>query len=301
MTGSLPFQTYLHDLVEEVELAFHQLFPQEWSIENSLIEAMNYSLFAGGKRIRPVLLLSAIECLGKPRKLGLAAACSVEMIHTYSLIHDDLPAMDNDDLRRGKPTNHIVFGEAIAILAGDGLLSHAFYVLGSLQKEGNLTDAQILQTVTELSKCAGLYGMVSGQAADMNGVQGVTSIEDLKAIHRQKTGALIACSLKIGGIIGGANEHQLDALEQFGYQIGLAFQIQDDVLDLTGNVGKIGKPIRSDEKSNKVTYPFFLGVEGSREEIVRLTKDAKQRIEDAEFPDPTRLFQLADFLIARDH
>ncbi len=283
-----------------LETELRTLFPAGWNVEPQLRTAMEYSLFAGGKRIRPVLVFAALDALAKPYTHGLKAACSLEMIHTYSLIHDDLPAMDNDDLRRGKPTNHVVFGEATAILAGDGLLTHAFYVLAQTSKEGHADAAVVVQMITELARAAGIDGMVSGQAADMAGEQGLTSIAQLSAIHRGKTGALIAAALKIGGLLGGANALQVQALETFGYRIGLAFQILDDVLDVTGDPDKLGKPLGSDEKSQKVTYPYFLGVDGSRAEVHKLTEEAKQAVAAAAFPHPERLYQMADFLLARE-
>jgi geranylgeranyl diphosphate synthase type II len=299
---SAPFTLaqFLQHSTEQVEAGFTRIFPDHWPVQQRLREAMEYSLYAGGKRIRPALMFAAVESLGEPQESAIAAACAIEMIHTYSLIHDDLPAMDNDDMRRGKPTNHVIYGDAMAILAGDGLLTHAFYVLTTAATNGKVSTEATLSAVAELAKFAGIGGMVSGQAADMMGEQGVTSLEQLIAIHREKTGALIACSLRIGGLLGGANEQQLFALEQFGYKIGLAFQIQDDVLDLTSTTEKLGKPQKSDEKSQKVTYPFFLGIDGSRREMKRLTEEAKQLVLQAGFVSPQRLLEIADYLINRD-
>ncbi len=300
MSAPLTLAQFLQQSTEQVEAAFTRIFPEQWPVQQRLRDSMEYSLFAGGKRIRPALLFAAVESLGKTHEHAVAAACAIEMIHTYSLIHDDLPAMDDDDMRRGKPTNHIVYGEAMAILAGDGLLTHAFYVLSTAASVGKASTEATLAAVAELAKLAGIGGMVSGQAADIMGEQGVTSLEQLIAIHREKTGALIAGSLKIGGLLGGANARQLAALDQFGYKIGLAFQIQDDVLDLTGTTEKLGKPQKSDEKSQKVTYPYFLGIEGSRLEIERLTDEAKQLILQAGFVKPQRLMEIADYLLNRD-
>ena len=301
MSASLTLEQFLQQSARLVETAFSRLFPEQWPVQQRLREAMDYSLSAGGKRIRPALLFAALEGLGKRSELGVSAACALEMIHTYSLIHDDLPAMDDDDMRRGKPTNHIVYGEAMAILAGDGLLTHAFYMLTQVNKDSEVPSAAILEAVSDLATFAGVGGMVTGQAADMIGEQGVTSLEQLIAIHRDKTGALIACALRIGGLFGGATSQQLFALEQFGYKIGLAFQIQDDVLDLTSTAEKLGKPLHSDQKSQKVTYPYFLGIEGSRLEVERLTTEAKQLIVDAGFVAPQRLLEIADFLVKREH
>lgn len=300
MTALSSFPQFMSEATALLEAELRVLFPDEWDIEPQLRSSMEYSLFAGGKRIRPVLLFAALDALAKPYAHGLKAACSLEMIHTYSLIHDDLPAMDDDDLRRGKPTNHVVFGEATAILAGDGLLTHAFYVLARTVEEGHADAATVVQMIAELARCAGVGGMVSGQAADMAGEQGLTSIAQLSAIHRGKTGALIATALKMGGLLGGANAVQLQALETFGYRIGLAFQILDDVLDVIGDPEKLGKPLGSDEKSQKVTYPYFLGVDGSRAEVRKLTEEAKQAVAAAVFPHPQRLYEFADFLLARE-
>lgn len=304
MSSDLSIVQFLQQTADDLEMAFRTLFPDWWPLESTLKEAMEYSLFAGGKRIRPALLFATLESLGVPAKHGLRAACSIEMIHTYSLIHDDLPAMDDDDTRRGKPTNHIVYGEALAILAGDGLLTHAFYNMTRIAEDADtlhIPAERVLAAVAELAKYAGLCGMVTGQAADIKGERGVTSLEELKAIHRDKTGALIACSLTIGGIIGGANPLQLTALADFGFKLGLAFQIQDDVLDLTAHPDKLGKPLNSDQKSEKVTYPFFLGIDGSLAEVARLTHEARHSIQQADFPDPQRLLQISDFLMKREY
>jgi geranylgeranyl diphosphate synthase type II len=231
--------------------------------------------------------------------MALPAACAVEMIHTYSLIHDDLPAMDNDDFRRGKPSNHKVYGEAMAILAGDALLTHAFYLFTQLAHTG-VPHAQIVKIIEECSVYAGAKGMVGGQAADLEGVQGVTDLVQLEYIHTHKTSDMIVFALKTGGRIGGADDRQLNALEQFGYRIGLAFQIQDDILDLTGDEKKLGKKTKSDEKQEKVTYPYIVGLEKSAEKVRELTESGKEWIRRGLFPYPDRLLALADYLMRRD-
>jgi geranylgeranyl diphosphate synthase type II len=225
----------------------------------------------------------------------------VEMMHTYSLIHDDLPAMDNDDYRRGKPTNHIVFGEAMAILAGDALLTQAFYSAAQIFRQSAIKAEQALAIIEELSELAGAKGMVGGQAADILGEQGLTRLEELDYIHQHKTGDLIVFSLMAGGRIANASAAQLDALEHFGYKIGLAFQIQDDILDIIGDEVKLGKPVKSDEKSLKVTYPYLLGLEASKDKVKVLTQEAKAAVAAAGFLFPERLLQLADYLVHRDH
>jgi geranylgeranyl diphosphate synthase, type II len=294
------WKTYMQTRVKWVEAALREWLPDEWNVPQKLREAMEYSLHAGGKRIRPVLALAACEAFGGNGRAALPAACAIEMIHTYSLIHDDLPAMDNDDYRRGRLTNHKVFGEAMAILAGDGLLTHAFYAAARTSRESGVDPAAALAIVEELSLYAGAHGMVGGQAADMLGEQGLTKLEELEYIHLRKTSDLIVFALRAGGRIGGASGAQLDALARYGTCIGLAFQIQDDILDLTGDEAKLGKPLRSDEQQGKVTYPYFIGLERSKELVERLTEDGKSALMEANIPAPGRLIELADYLMKRD-
>ncbi|NDI34229.1 polyprenyl synthetase family protein [Chengkuizengella sediminis] len=286
---------------QEVEKELKHIFPKNWYIPKRLEEAMSYSLFAGGKRMRPILIIAALEALNGPIPSGLPVAAAIEMIHTYSLIHDDLPSMDDDDYRRGKLTNHKVYGEAMAILAGDALLTHAFYVISNSLRMKELPAEQILKLVEELSSYAGPRGMVGGQVDDMDGEQGITNIHQLEQIHIHKTGDLIVFSLRAGGHIAGANNDQLKALASFGYKIGLAFQIQDDILDIIGDEQKLGKPILSDENANKVTYPYLIGLDACVEKVKELTEEAKQDIIDANFPNPNRLLEIADFLMQREH
>lgn len=278
--------------------------PAQWQIPETLREAMRYSLSAGGKRIRPALVLTAAEAVkgeAAARTTALPIACAVEHVHTYSLIHDDLPAMDNDDYRRGLPTNHKVFGEAMAILAGDALLTHAFYLVTRATKEVGLSAEAALAIVEDLSRLAGAPGMVGGQVADMQGEQGVTDLAALEYIHLHKTGDLIAFSAMAGGRAGGADGRQLELLGEYGRKLGLAFQIQDDILDLTGDESKLGKPLNSDVEEQKVTYPYLLGLDESRALASRLTEEAKSAVSKAGFADPSRLLELADFLMSRDH
>jgi geranylgeranyl diphosphate synthase type II len=286
--------------VAAVEQELNRIIPISWEIPATLRKAMQYSLMAGGKRLRPILVIAAAEALGGTVEAAMPIACAVEMIHTYSLIHDDLPAMDNDSLRRGKPTNHIVFGEAMAILAGDALLTQAFYQAAQIIHSPSVSSEQAIRIIEELSKLSGAKGMVGGQAADTLGEQGITRLEELDYIHQHKTGDLIVFSLKAGGRISNATEQQLNALEDFGYKIGLAFQIQDDILDIIGDETKLGKPVNSDEKQQKVTYPFLMGLEPSQEKVRQLTEEAKTAIYSAGFPWPERLLELADYLMNRD-
>lgn len=217
-------------------------------------QAMRYSLFAGGKRLRPVLAIAAAEAVGGKMNDVLDVACALEMIHTYSLIHDDLPAMDNDDYRRGKPTNHKVFGEGIAVLAGDALLTYAFEIMSSA--EVAFPD-RLLTVIKEISHAAGTLGMIGGQVVDIESEgQSITS-DTLEYIHSAKTGALFRASLRTGGILAGASEEQLSCLTQYAEHFGLVFQITDDILDVIGDEEKIGKPVGSDIKNHKATYPSF--------------------------------------------
>lgn len=300
MDNRTPFETYLGEISDLISTRLSRLIPEGWDVPDNLVQAMNYSLMAGGKRLRPLLVIAAAESLGASREAAVPVACAIEMIHTYSLVHDDLPAMDNDDYRRGKLTNHKVFGEAMAILAGDGLLTHAFHFAVEAARYGVPAEA-VLAIVEELSRYAGPAGMVGGQAADMEGEQGLTDATHLQYIHEHKTGDLIVFSTKAGGRIGAGDAAQLQSLETYGRAIGLAFQIQDDILDLVGDESKLGKKTQSDVKQGKVTYPYFHGLEESRKEVARLTGIAKEAVTGGNIPDPMRLLQIADYLLQRDH
>ncbi|WP_282935735.1 polyprenyl synthetase family protein [Paenibacillus sp. RC67] len=301
MSTDASIRHYLEQKTALIEAELAASLPEIWNIPDSLRESMMYSLLAGGKRLRPVLVLAAVEALRGSTEEAIPVALAVEMIHTYSLIHDDLPAMDNDDYRRGKLTNHKVYGEAMAILAGDGLLTHAFYSIVQAYRAYDVPAEKIVEIVEDLSKLAGAPGMVGGQAADMLGEQGITGLEQLEYIHLHKTSDLIVFALKAGGHLGGATPKQLQALEKFGQHVGLAFQIQDDILDLIGDEEKLGKPVKSDEKQQKVTYPYFVGIDASKEKVSQLTDQGKQALIDADFPYVERLLQLADYLLQRDH
>jgi len=301
MSSRLSFEQYLQQTTDQVTEALKEILPVHWDVPQSLRDAMQYSLMAGGKRLRPLLVVAAAEALGAQRAAALPVACAVEMVHTYSLIHDDLPAMDNDDYRRGKLTNHKVYGEATAILAGDALLTHAFYSVVQAGRKNGVPAEALLSIVEDLSELAGARGMVGGQVADMEGEQGLTDLEQLQYIHLHKTGDLIVFSLLAGARIGGATEGQLDALRVFGRDLGLAFQIQDDILDLTGDEQKMGKKTQSDVHQQKVTYPFFIGMEASQEQVKSLTQSAKEALVRAELSDSSRLMEIADYLMRRDH
>jgi len=244
--------------VVEQALARYML-PEEGPLANHL-KAMRYSLFAGGKRIRPILALAAAEALHPASGPLLPVACALECIHTYSLIHDDLPAMDDDDLRRGKPTCHVVFGEAEAILAGDGLLSFAFELLSHPDAQQGMTPDAQLRMIRIIAKAIGPLGMVGGQSLDLAAEGQAIPFEHLRLIHGYKTGALITASVQAGAIFGKANEEQFTALSLYGAQIGLAFQIVDDLLDVEGTTEDLGKTAGADAQRNKATYPAFFGV-----------------------------------------
>ncbi|WP_430785360.1 polyprenyl synthetase family protein [Virgibacillus flavescens] len=277
---------------EELSKVLNQL-----DIPDNLKKSMLYSIEAGGKKLRPILLIASFEAYGNDKRNIIAPAIALEMIHTYSLIHDDLPAMDNDDMRRGKPTNHIVFNEATAILAGDALLTYSFELLAS---DNQLTEKQKVYLITELSKASGPKGMVAGQLLDMEAENIEISIEELEKIHTLKTGELIKFAIKSGAYVGNATEEQLKHLDVFAYYLGLIFQVQDDILDVSGDQELIGKPVGSDEDNNKSTYPKLLGNEGAvekKENYVQLAKSAlyKANAEDS------FLMKLTDFFSTRNH
>lgn len=248
---------------------------QMLSIPASLKESMHYSLQAGGKRIRPILLLAVLHELGQDHPDALKVAASIEMIHTYSLIHDDLPSMDNDDLRRGMPTNHKVFGEAVAILAGDALLTYSFGVLARLN---HVSSDDKVRLIDLLSVAAGAEGMVGGQVLDIEGEEKKLSLEELEQVHRLKTGALLTYSILAGAILGNAQPEEMVALGKFGEHIGLAFQIQDDILDVTGTSQELGKTAGKDESSAKSTYPGLLTLPKAKEKLDFHANEALQAV-----------------------
>lgn len=303
MNNSLTIQEHVNAVAK---LVGEQLQLSLQSLEGAptvLIDAMKYSLTAGGKRIRPYLVLAsayAIKGDADSYEKAYGSACAIEYIHTYSLIHDDLPAMDNDDFRRGKPTNHKVFGEALAILAGDALLTQSFGFVTEMAKRGYISAAVAIDIIDDLVKYAGAKGMVGGQVADIQGEQGITSIDQLEYIHQHKTSDLMVCAVLAGARTSGATADQLEKLEIFGRNIGLAFQIQDDILDLIGDADKLGKPINSDIEQQKVTYPFLIGMEESSSLVQKLTDSAKTAILQANLHEPQQLLEIADYLVQRE-
>ena len=254
-----------------------------------LVEAARYSLFAGGKRLRPALALGAAEIVAGDDAPALPSACALEMIHTYSLIHDDLPAMDNDDLRRGRPTLHKVYGDATAILAGDALLTMAFDVLA---------EANNIQVIKEVAQAAGAGGMVGGQVIDLQSEGKRLELDALRQLHSCKTGALIRVAVRAGAILAGADSGDLEALTRYGEQIGLAFQIADDILDVTGTEENLGKPIGSDVANEKSTYPALLGLDKSRE-LAQNAVDAALEALHPFGPEANTFRQLATYIVER--
>ncbi len=292
------FKEQLNDYIELVNSRLLSYLDYEKGYNNTLIESMKYSLFAGGKRLRPVLALASYDLFGDNIGEVIPYACALEMIHTYSLIHDDLPAMDNDDYRRGKPTNHKVYGEGIAILAGDGLLSYAFEIMlddASKQKQ----PGPYIRCIKAIANAAGIGGMVAGQTVDLESENKVIDKRILEYIHLNKTAALIVASLKTGAIIGKAPEEDVKCMEQVGLNLGLAFQIRDDILDVTGDKSKLGKNIGSDIDKHKSTYPALYGLETSVAYVKELTENANSLL--VGYKDRSDfLLELGNYLIRRE-
>ena len=257
---------------ELVECALQEELANTAILDEKLRESMAYSLMAGGKRLRPILLMAAADAVGVDGTRFLPVACALEMIHTYSLIHDDLPAMDNDELRRGKPTNHVVYGEGTAILAGDALLTLAFTVI---LRQKDVSAEALLRVVDEISRAAGAEGMVGGQMLDLEAENRQISIDELRRVHMGKTGALFRAALRSGAILAGAAEDQLEALTAYANHFGLAFQITDDILDVIGTAEEIGKPVGSDEKNHKSTYVSLTSLEDAQDLARRTVQEAE--------------------------
>jgi geranylgeranyl diphosphate synthase type II len=256
---------YLKTKRELVEAALQKFIPSEEKNLESHIESMAYSLAAGGKRVRPIICMAAAEALGQDMSNLMEIPCALECIHTYSLIHDDLPAMDDDELRRGKPTNPMVYGEAAAILAGDGLLTFAFELLSSPYLALSIPAANQIRIINTVAKASGPLGMVGGQALDIASENKDIPFETLRFIHSRKTGALITASVQCGALLGEASPDQFEALSEYGRHIGLAFQIVDDLLNVEGTIEELGKAVGSDADRNKATYPGFFGLSATRE------------------------------------
>src|SRR5213594_1579238 len=293
---SFDLQTYLADRTEAVNRALGRFLPRASMRPVTIHKAMRYSLFAGGKRMRPALCLAAAEACGGKEAEAMPLACAVECIHTYSLIHDDLPAMDNDDYRRGKLTNHKVFGEGIAILAGDALLTQAFEIAAKCKGWARYPHQAI---VLELTRAAGSGQLIAGQVADLEGEGKKISADQLKYIHERKTSALLRCSARLGGMSANCTPAQLKALTDFGYNVGLAFQVIDDILDITQTSERLGKTAGKDTKVQKATYPTIVGMEKSKTIAQQLTQRAFDALKI--FRDKAvALEALAAYLLQRD-
>jgi len=271
----MDLKLYLKEQCQRVDAALDLYLPKETELPHSLHKAMRYSVFAGGKRVRPVLMLAACQAVGGDMENTIPAACALEMIHTYSLIHDDLPAMDDDDFRRGNPTNHKVFGEAIAILAGDALLTEAFKLLSDPALIPNVSLEARLSVIREIAFCSGSYGMVGGQVVDMES-EGKPDMDlpTVQYIHTHKTGALIKASVVAGALLGGADAERLASITRYGEAAGLAFQIADDILDIEGTTEEIGKDAGSDQARGKATYPAVMGLAAAKEEAQAMMDEA---------------------------
>jgi geranylgeranyl diphosphate synthase type II len=291
-------EDYLESKKKIVDAALESYLPGVRSVPPTLFESLRYSVFAGGKRLRPILCLASAEAVGGDPGTVLPAACALELIHTYSLIHDDLPAMDDDDYRRGKPTNHKVFGEAVAILAGDALLTEAFHLLSVKEHFKGVPADRILRVIREISQAAGAFGMVGGQVVDIQSEGRVVGEETLYFIHSHKTGALMTASVRSGAILGGATEAQIHSLSQYGRDLGLAFQVADDILNVEGSREVLGKETGSDTRRKKVTFPAVVGLEASRQKTHELVAHAITHLEDFdEKAEPLR--EIARYMVER--
>ena len=290
---------YLQNRSALVDRALERWMPGEEVLPRSLHQAMRYSVFAGGKRLRPILMIAACESVGGHARQVLHAACAMEMIHTYSLIHDDLPAMDDDDFRRGRPTNHKVYGEATAILAGDALLTEAFRILADAEANRSVPPATVIKVIELVARYAGSQGMVGGQVVDMESEGKEIDFPTLEYIHTHKTGGLILASVQVGALLGGANDSQVAAIKRFGGAAGLAFQIADDILDVVGDQQHLGKNVGSDQARGKATYPAQLGLDEARQRADELCGIAISALaplgESAEI-----LQELARYIVNRD-
>jgi geranylgeranyl diphosphate synthase type II len=276
--SAFDLEAYLQQRRVLVDAALDRFLPAEDTPPPSVHRAMRYSVLAGGKRLRPILAIAGAELAGAPPSAVMPTACALEMIHTYSLIHDDLPAMDDDDYRRGRLTNHKVFGDAIAILAGDALLTYAFQLVAQNVAVAPVDATVVCDVVAEIAEAAGTLGMVGGQVVDIESEGKTITADQLEYIHIHKTAALLRASLSVGARLGGADAAALAAVREAGQGLGLAFQIVDDILDVEGSLETLGKTAGSDERKQKVTYPALHGIEASRREARRLIERTKSRL-----------------------
>lgn len=294
----MEFKKELNNKVEEINALIGEYLPAEEGFQKTIMEAMNYSILAGGKRLRPMLIGETYKLFGGDGEVVKPFMVAMEMIQTYSLVHDDLPAMDNDEYRRGKKSTHAQFGEAMGILAGDALLNYAFEVAaGAFDIDCSPKVAKALQV---LGKKAGIYGMVGGQVVDIESEGKEISFETLQYIHKNKCGALIEGAMMIGAYLAGASEDEVKTIEQIGANVGLAFQIQDDILDVTSTAEVLGKPVGSDDKNDKITYVTFVGLEKAKEEVARLSNEAIEKLEALPYKNEF-LVELIKSLICREY
>lgn len=304
LNGNLNKSQFMEELqqkVERINNVLEKFLPAEEGQQRIIFEAMNYSVRAGGKRLRPILMEETYHMFGGSSAVIEPFMAAIEMIHTYSLVHDDLPAMDNDEYRRGKKTTHAVYGEAMGILAGDALLNLA-YETAAKAFDMEVADARVARAITVLAKKAGVYGMVGGQVVDVESEKSddcPITREKLDFIYRLKTGALIESSMMIGAILAGASSDEVSRVEQIAAKLGLAFQIQDDVLDVTSTLEVLGKPVGSDEKNNKATYVTFEGLDKAVSDVERISKEAEEQLDDLGYDDAF-LKELFEYLIHRE-
>ncbi len=293
-------QVNLNEYIDKYKEIVHQELIRhlkQLDIPESLKSSMLYSVEAGGKRLRPILLIASYENYGSNIKKAMAPAIALELVHTYSLIHDDLPAMDNDDFRRGKPTNHKIFDEATAILAGDALLTYSFEIIADDQ---HLEDFEKVELMKILSKAAGPGGMVAGQIMDMEAENKPINLQQLESIHELKTGELLTFSVYAGAFLGRASDEEIRCLKEFAYYLGLIFQVQDDILDVTGDPEKLGKSTGSDEDNKKSTYPNLLGLDGAKKHKEMYVQKAKKALTKAK-AENSYLMALTEHFSQRDH
>jgi len=304
LNGNLNKSQFMEELqqkVEHINDVLEKFLPAEEGQQRIIFEAMNYSVRAGGKRLRPILMEETYHMFGGSSAVIEPFMAAIEMIHTYSLVHDDLPAMDNDEYRRGKKTTHAVYGEAMGILAGDALLNLA-YENAAKAFGMEVADARVARAFAVLAKKAGVYGMVGGQVVDVESEKSddcPITREKLDFIYRLKTGALIESSMMIGAILAGASSDEVSRVEQIAAKLGLAFQIQDDVLDVTSTLEVLGKPVGSDEKNNKATYVTFEGLDKAVSDVERISKEAEEQLDDLGYDDAF-LKELFEYLIHRE-
>lgn len=296
MTSSIKEQ--LLKKTEQIEKSIYPFLPEETGLQKTVLSAMNYSVKAGGKRLRPMLMRETYEMFGGTDVSVIEPfMAAIEMIHTYSLIHDDLPALDNDELRRGLPTAHVKFGEAMAILAGDALLNYAFETATKAFK-GTMQDIQTAKALQILARKPGIYGMIGGQTVDVEEENKEISFDTLMYIHNNKTAALIECAMMIGAILAGASEKEVAVIEKIANKVGIAFQIEDDILDVVSTSDTLGKPAGSDEKNGKNTYVLFKGIEQSKKDAEQYTKEALQLFDALEYENAF-LRELLLYLVGR--